>query len=289
MTRLTCFLLAALSIAFTAIAVRAATDVGSDAAVPLFLRWATPSKPEFAVRAIARPPSAELQVAQAVPLATPPAAPTKPPQTVFSDHFPGTELASVWEVVNRNPDNYIVEGGNLLIIARSVGGFGSDKSQNIFRLNKPMPDSNWVITVTLNVKFQTLRESFAFGLLDDPQNYLAAQLYARSTCCGYSDLVLQILKISGGQTTQFDVPVTPTKTAAQPISVRLTREGHEYRASVNFAGEVDNVGNLVWVDTGSVTSLHAPKTFALSASQSEQTSGESPFRIISVTIEAPAK
>jgi hypothetical protein len=238
------------------------------------------------------PRAAELQVAQALPLATPPAAPAiaaKPPQTVFSDHFPGSELANVWEVINRNQDNYIVEGGNLLIIARTVGALGNEKSQNIFRLNKPMPDSNWVITVRMNVEFQTLRESFTFGLIDDPQNYLTAQLYSRSTCCGNSDLMLRINKVSSGQTTEFEQPATPTNAAQQPISIRLTKDGHEYRAGVNFAGQVDKDGKPVWVDTGSVTSLRPPRTFAMNAAQWEQTTGESPFRINSVTIETPAR
>src|SRR6202008_459880 len=134
------------------------------------------------------------------------------------------------------------------------------KTPNMFRLNKPIPDSNWVITLRFNVKFQTLRENLTFGLIDDAQNYLSAQLYARSACCGASDLVLRIAKVSGGQVTEFAQGVTPTSTAAQPIAIRLRKEGHEYRAGVSFANQLDKDNNPVWVDTGSVTSLRPPKT-----------------------------
>ena len=221
-------------------------------------------------------------------LASPPATLPAKPQTIFAEHFTGNDLGSAWEVINRNPDNYIVEGGNLLIVARTPGGFGNDKAANIFRLTKPMPDGNWGVTVRFAVEFQTLRESLFVGLMDDAQNYLAAQLYSRSVCCD-TDLILRIVKVSGGQTTEFTQSLPPTKSAAQPLALRLRKDGHEFRAGISFAGQPDKDGNPVWIETGSVTSLRPPKSFALNASQWEQTTGESPFRISAVTIEAPGR
>jgi hypothetical protein len=233
-----------------------------------------------------------VQAQQVLPMNAPPPLPPPPraavPPVIFSDHFPGSELASVWDVANRNPENYLVENDKLLIVARTPGGFGDDKSMNIFRLNKPIPDANWVITIKFTAEVQTWRESLMFGLIDNPQNYLAAQFYSWNSCCD-SGLILRVMKVADGQTTQFDLPVKPAKAGIVPIAIRLKRDGHEYRAGLNFEGEVDKDGNPLWVETKSVASLHPPKTFAIDASQWEATKGESEFYLSAVTIEAPAR
>jgi hypothetical protein len=236
------------------------------------------------------PPSPEWHVAQAVQLATPPSPPAKPPHVFFADHFSGTQLSNEWEVVNGNPEHYVIDGGDLLIVARSVGGLGNDKSENILRLKKPLPDGNWVITVKLNVEIQTMHENFTFGVMDDSQTYLVARLHSvPGGCCAPNHLGLDVIKVAGSQTTAFDVSAALPAAAAQPISVRLKKDGYAYRAGINFTGQVDNGGNPTWAETGAVTSLHPPHMFALNAAQSEQTTGETPFHIISVTIEQDAK
>lgn len=236
------------------------------------------------------PPSREWHVAQALQLATPPSPPAKPPPVIFADHFSSTGLSNEWEVVNGNPEHYVIDSGDLLIIARSVGGLGNDKSENIFRLKKPLPDGNWVITVKLNVEIQTMRENFTFGVMDDSQTYLAARLHSvPGGCCAPNRLGLDTIKVAGNQTTEFDVSVALPAAAAQPISLRLKKDGYAYRAGINFTGQVDNGGNPVWAETSALTSLHPPHMFALNAAQWEQTTGETPFRIISVTIEQEAK
>jgi len=235
-------------------------------------------------------PSPEWHVAQAVQLATPPSPPAKPPHVIFADHFSGTGLSNEWEVVNGNPEHYVIDSGNLLIVARSVGGLGIDKSENIFRLKKPLPDGNWGITIKLDVEIQTMRENLIFGVMDDAQNYLAARLHSvLGGCCAQNHLGLDVIKVVDNQLTEFDVSVALPTAAAQPISVRLKKDGYAYRAGINFTGQVDNGGNPVWTETGAVTSLHPPHMFALNAAQWEQTTGETPFRIVSVTIEQDAK
>jgi hypothetical protein len=236
------------------------------------------------------PPPPEWRVAQAVQLAAPPSPPAKPPHVFFADHFSGAALSNDWEIINGNPEHYVIDSGDLLIVARSVGGLGNDKSENIFRLKKPLPDGNWVITVKLNVEIQTMRENFTFGVMDDSQTYLAARLHSiPGGCCAPNRLGLDAIKVAGNQTTEFDVSVALPAAAAQPISVRLKKDGYAYRAGINFTGQVDNGGNPAWVETGAVTSLHPPHIFALNAAQWEVTTGETPFRVISVSIEQDAK
>src|SRR5215472_11320525 len=152
-------------------------------------------------------------VAQAVQLGSAPATPGARP--IFSDDFSGPELSSDWEVVNRDPDSYLVENHYLLILANSVGGLEKEKSKNIFRLRKSLPDTDWVITAKLNAKVQTAREVFSLGLYDDAKNSLTASLYSSRDCCS-TRLRLQISKVSAGQTVEMHVDVMERATT-QPF------------------------------------------------------------------------
>ena len=86
----------------------------------------------------------------------------------------------VWTdwIANPNPSNFIIERGHLLVIAHSAGGLSKAGSRNIFRLLKPIPNSDWSITAEFTVKFRTAREDFSIGLIDDAKNYLVARFYA---------------------------------------------------------------------------------------------------------------
>jgi hypothetical protein len=222
------------------------------------------------------------------------AAVTSPPGSIFSDEFRNRALSAAWQVDNPKPDNFAVEDGHLLVIAHAAGGLSKADSQNIFRLVKPAPESDWSITAQLTVKFQTAREDFYIGLFDDAKNYLVARLYADSNANG-NFIRVQVLKVSGGETTELHldartaggefVKFSDTITQ-QPISIRLTKKGPEYRAAANFAGDVDNAGSPVWLQAGSVTSLHPPKTFVMYATQRDTVAGESTFYVSSVKIEA---
>ena len=106
-----------------------------------------------------------------------------------------------------------------------------------------------------------------------------------------------MLKVSGGEETELQLRAMGTDFVGtwaafsetitqQPISVRLIKKGHEYRAAVRVPGDVDKTGNPNWFQTGSVSSLHPPKTFVMNASQQGDVKGESTFYINSVKIEA---
>ena len=107
--------------------------------------------------------------------------------------------------------------------------------------------------------------------------------------------MVQVLKVSSGETSELhldartghsDFATFAETITQQPISVRLIKKVHEYRAAVNFAGEVDKAGEPVWLETGIVTSLHPPTTIVMNASQQDNVTGESTFHISSVKIEA---
>jgi hypothetical protein len=251
-----------------------------------------PTKPSAVATNRNPAPAGAAEAAPAVTAAE--AAVTSPPGSIFSDEFKSRVLSAAWQVDNPKPDNFAVEDGHLLVIAHAAGGLSKADSQNIFRLVKPAPESDWSITAQLTVKFQTAREDFSIGLFDDAKNYLVARLYADRNPNG-NFITVEVLKVSDGETNELHlvartaggefVKFSDTITQ-QPISIRLTKIGPEYRAAANFAGDVDKAGDPIWLQAGSVTSLHPPKTFVMNATQWDSVAGESTFYISSVKIEA---
>jgi hypothetical protein len=151
------------------------------------------------------------------------------------------------------------------------------------------------------VAFATGKENFAVGLFDDKDNYLTASLLGRGSCCTAQGVDLKMTKVSGGQPSEFTKTVFEfdpvnrgmsfdkgANAIAQPITLKLIKEGHNFSASVNFVGQKDDAGNPVWVTTEAITSLRPPKTLVMNASQSEDVSGETTFTIDSITVDVPA-
>jgi hypothetical protein len=219
-----------------------------------------------------------------------------PRKVVFSDEFEGSDLSKDWDVANPNGD-YVVEKGSLLTVAAIPGGLANADVPNTFKLTRELPDGDYIVTVKLNVVFATGAENFAVGLFDDKDNYLTASLLGYGSCCNAQRVYLKMIKVSGGQPTEFEKTVFDfdsqhttrfdqgANAVAQPITLKLVKQGRNFTASVNFAGQKDDAGNPVWVTTEAVTSLRPPKTLVMNASQTEDVSGETTFMIDSITIE----
>ena len=119
------------------------------------------------------------QVAQAAPKPPKPKKPKKKGlKEVFRDDFKGEELAENWEVINPNPDGFIVEDGSLLIISGNPGSLATEKVENLFRLTEPLPKGDWTMTAKLKINFQTSKEVFFLGLYQDKNNYIVGRTWA---------------------------------------------------------------------------------------------------------------
>ena len=232
-----------------------------------------------------------VRVAEAEPAPKPKSAWTE----AFKDSFAGDGLAEHWDVRNANPDGFVVEDGNLLVISKQVGGLGNKDIPNLFKLGYEMPKGDWRMTVKLKAELQTGRESFMFGLMKDENNYIAAQFYGQNDiCCYNSGLFITMEKVSKGQRTHFSNLVWPkgsnnyaeyVKNVPMPISLRLIKEGRGYRAAIHFAGDQDDQGMPRWQETDIVTTLRAPKDIVFNSSQWKKVNGESLFFIDEITIE----
>jgi hypothetical protein len=206
----------------------------------------------------------------------------------FTDSFNGTSLGENWDVGNADPDSFIVESGDLVVIGKAAGGLRSAETPNIFRLTQSLPDGDWVATVVFRAELQTGRNMLEFGLYDDPDNMIVTRFWSDSRCCGDGGSYIGVRKVARGEETQFTNHATETWQSAevgQPITLRLVKTGRSYKPALGFAGEVDDAGQPIWHETGVVSSFGPPKTFVINTSQWVQTPGEDLYMIESVTIE----
>jgi len=229
---------------------------------------------------------------------TPPAPAEPVRERVFFDDFDGTDLSEKWVVNNPNPDGYIVEKGNLLMVTGEVGGFNSTNGANIIQLEQDLPDEDWDIHITYTGKFKTLRDIIQVGLRTDDKNYLAAAVYSKSYNTGSSasdnrgTIIMSLQKVSNGtetiaETRIFGENASKEATSAYDRKARLTlsKRGRSYLASYQAEGEVDADGNQITYQTDPLTSLRSPGKPMLTASKWGKATGEFLVNIESVEIE----
>ncbi|WP_119272957.1 vWA domain-containing protein [Taklimakanibacter deserti] len=229
---------------------------------------------------------------------TPPAPPEPVRERVFFDDFEGADLSEHWVVNNPNPDGYIVEKGNLLMVSGEVGGFNTTNGANIIQLERDLPDEDWDIHMTFVGKFKTLRDVIQVGLRTDEKNYLVASVYSTSYNTGSSAsdnrgaIMLSLLKVSNGTETVTEKRVFGDNLSLEAaaafdrkVRLTLTKRGRSYTALYRAEGEVDADGNQITYETDALTSLRSPGKLTLSASKWGKATGEFLVNIESVEIE----
>lgn len=219
---------------------------------------------------------------------------------VFRDDFEGTDLAEHWEVRNPDPNMFIVENGNLLMVGKAVGNVGNlDSVPNVLRLNAPLPAGDWRATLTFSAELQTGRENIFMGLSGGTGNALMTRLWTQNDACCHrgspgSAIWLTTDKVANGNGSTFTKLVQPRGTrdfqayvagVKMPIAIRLIKEGRTYWSEALFAGETNPDGSPKWQETEKVTSLRAPDEFVVGVSQWEESQGEGLFYIDSLVIE----
>jgi Ca-activated chloride channel family protein len=274
-----------------------------------------PVKPPPVVETL--PPIEEPKVINAPQVAQAPPAP-KEYKEIWRDDFDGDELADHWEVINPDPDSFIVENGVLIMVASEAQPIQqNDKISNILRLNKPLPKGDWTATMSFIPELSTLRERYILGLYTDKDKMLTATAGNIQHCCNYFSSFVSANKLSKGKNTGFTVPVlnSPsgmpsiggsiatvsawTKKNLQRIQVRIEKKGRAYVVSSKVEGEITTAGGKKpeWVFAQKLTSLRPPgKSLAIAFTQEKFThnsyqikGGESIMTIEWVKIEAPAE
>ncbi len=202
----------------------------------------------------------EVQVAQ-----TPPK--LAGPKEVFRDDFDGEDLGEHWEVLKPNPDAFIVEDGNLLVITDKAGSMPKDNVENLFLLDKELPKGNWRITMRAKVTPQVQAETIALGIYHDKDNYILAKPYFKDGSWNSLLVILQIISRSRGKPVSFNKLIwegrasqvagtnvdweKEIKNLPQPMLVRLEKKGRSYVSMIKF----EKAKKPVWIVSNKLTVL----------------------------------
>jgi Ca-activated chloride channel homolog len=240
--------------------------------------------------------SALAEVQQAV--AEGPAEPVR--ERVFFDDFDGADLAEHWVVNNPNPDGYIVENGNLLMVNSTVGGFSTTTTSNLIQLERDLPEGDWDAHVTFSGEFKSLRDQLGIGLRADEKNFLSAHLFSSTYNTGSSSsgdnrklMNLRLLKVSNGTETVADKVLGEAKgfDTSKPVGfsvkgkLTLSKRGRSYVTSFRPDGEVGEDGKQVVHETQALTSLRSPGKFTFTVGKYNDAVGETEVKIESIEIE----
>ena len=262
------------------------------------------------VRVVAEAPAEVMTDAQ------PQVAQSDAPMTeVFFDDFESAngDVEAHWLVQNPDPEAYIVEAGELLMLSSQSQSLAEEQVSNLMLLDQPLPRGDWVITAQMTAEFQTGQEDAFIGIFDNGQNYMAGII--RSTVCGHwSDRICGQLvgyKQSPRDASsftetfwneQFNVEGydfgTRITEFPNPIQVRLKKEGRTYTFGIRVLG-YEEVGQepgkeaynkppyTGWFDLEAFTVLRLKGSVALGFTQRKDDGGESVVLFDWVKIETP--
>ncbi len=213
-------------------------------------------------------------------------------ETIFFDDFDGDALKDHWELLNPNEDAYIVEEGELLLVAAGNRNLQKGDIENMIRLKSPMPKGNWVATVKFRTGYQTGREAVYLALYADTENFIAASDQAWSYFSGLEGarLFLNGVKRKKGKETKFSKKVWggssgvafDAESPPNPILLRITKKGRTYTPAIMLEAK-DGSGK--WIELESFTDLRQKGRLTIAAGQSGNVEGETTTFIDWVKIE----
>jgi len=245
---------------------------------------------------------AVVKVAQAETVAEPePEAPAGPlVEEVFRDDFDGDALAEHWSVYNPDDSAYIVDGGELLVVAATEEPFFGDETvPNRFDLDFDLPKGDWDIEVKFRMEYQQYPQEVLFIGSPDEKNSIYGffitgrnvseprpMIYAVRRSAG-KEPVQQNLQVMTGLedlTTSSDEEARKHVLNDQTLTLTFMKRSRNYSTKINF---VDGNGQDTERETDPVTQLRGPKKVSMLFnldSYSGQPTGDSTAFIDSVVI-----
>lgn len=216
-----------------------------------------------------------------------PAPPPKPEPTgpLFIDEFDGDSLSGNWEVLNEDPDSYIVEDGKLLIIGTNAGHLNKAPVPNIIRFKNKLPKGDWVATIKFSVPYQTGKEAPFLGIYQDQDNHIVGSTYSNSYYGGVrgAQVFLGSWKRSKAKQTSFSKVIWggakgvayTEEQSPNPILLKITKRGRKYAAAYKLEG----MKQSDWVEQEELTSLKPKGNLAFGIFQHQKVNGETPMSI----------
>lgn len=220
----------------------------------------------------------------------------------FVDEFDGAELAEHWVLQNPDPNSYLVDAGQLLLLQNQVStmrGAGT----NIVSLDHPLPRGDWDAEIELILEFKRQHSVFEFGFFDTADNLLVGRFWidddshpeGRRDCA-----ILGVTLVRGEDVTQDGLYFPeldngasckgyesrkPPKDAMERLlsaveggaTITFSKRGRSYYVSIALPDGPTYT-------TDSLTSLRAPGKFSLSVGNWDDSAGETLALIERITI-----
>ncbi|MEM9355149.1 MAG: caspase family protein [Pseudomonadota bacterium] len=199
------------------------------------------------------------------------------PGTYFFDDFKGDELGKHWDVMNPDPEAYIVEDGKLTVLLSDIQKPSMENTANVFRLLKPIPKGDWTMTVKLDFLPQTMSEWLRIGVTKRDGKGLMASLqmytssYGRDTRAYLrgdkrtrksSEFTQELLKFYVKDSRNIKDRTTAFKEYVKAIYLRLEKRGRRYISSarIDAPKSLDQAKAVAkdWVELPKLTSLRVP-------------------------------
>lgn len=175
-------------------------------------------------------------------------------EIVFEDAFDGKELSPSWEVLNPNPDRYIIDDGKLLLVmpGLQVMQIESPDFPNLVQAIDAIPDGDWTIEAVVDFELQTSSDKAYIGVMDDQQGWIAAGIYGKGVYGGCR-VYAYLDKFEGGQHALSEelmissernigyAPCIDAFKAKGPMTVTLTKSGRDYSAVISYTENGETV------------------------------------------------
>lgn len=127
------------------------------------------------------------------------------PSIVFD--FEGEDLGPEWTVIRPDLDEYVVDGGELVLVSGRVATARTEGKTSIVTYTGELPRGDWDMVVEMTPQLSSGRDQIEIGLYGDYNNYLASGIWTQG---GYHDddwakscFGVQIVKMQRGERT-FD-------------------------------------------------------------------------------------
>jgi hypothetical protein len=165
------------------------------------------------------------------------------PEILWEEDFDDYDLLDPWVIDNPNPENYVVDGGELIHIGQNSNSWRSKEPSNLFVRDDEVPRGNWDMSVDFKAEYKTFADVMRFGVRKDSENYIVATLSNANYNDGWTGcyLKLGIHKRVGGEITSFTTMVSsncdetynPAINALETNGATLTlsKRGRDFSAS----------------------------------------------------------
>ena len=195
----------------------------------------------------------------------------------FFDDFVGDELGKDWDVMNPDPDAYIVEDGKLTVLLSDTQKPSLDNIPNVFRLLKPIPKGDWTMTARIEFSPQTMSEWMRIGVAKRDGKGLLSSLqmytsnYGRDTRAYLrgdkrtrknSEFSQELLKFYVKDARNLSGRTSVFASYVNAIYLKLEKRGRRYISSAKIEppASLDKAKAVAtnWVELPKLTSLRVP-------------------------------